>query len=500
MAQHRAPDPDRGPHPEVTPQDALKQAARLLAKVPDWSPFPVDLMPRAVAEYVTDAAVGLGVDPAMVAVPMVGVMGGICGTKVRLNMDPNAAKPWVIRPIFWTVAIAHSGSTKTAAWEAADDLAQLVEHALRTKNELARSAYDDDLQAWKDEDPADRGPKPKPPPERRLVVDDTTVEGLAGLLADNPNGLLLSTDELRNWFDTFARYRKTGGGSDASRWLPFHGGKRFIVDRKGKDGARNSIYIAHAAVSVTGTIQPGILARIIGDEERESGLFARLLPCMPPGRPRSWKPSPKGRKNEARLVVEEMAMKLSTQAEQEVLLEPAAIDAFMAWQHPWALESWYLSVPHVVALRTKLEEYALRLALLYFLCDHAWDSRVPELIPLRYVTAGIATAEWFHNEALRVEATLVKSGEQTQAYKDCLVWAADKCSPGAPLGAGFSARDLHRSRLADDPATAVLLIQQMEEAGLIVEVKAPRSEKGGRPTKRFLPVSVSKRQNPPDEA
>lgn len=488
------------PHPEVTPVDALKSAAEILSATPEWRPFPVDLMPKTVRDYVLDVSSGLAVDPAMTAVPMISVLAGLVGTKVHLNMDPNAAKPWLIRPIFWTATVAYSGSSKTPAWEAADDLAQLVERKLRADNEMALSQWEQDVQAWKDEDAADRGPRPVKPVEKRLVVDDATVEGIGLILADNPNGLLLSTDELRNWVDTFTRYRKSGGGGDASRWLPFHGGKRFVVDRKGGD--RPSIYVPHAAVSVTGTIQPGILARIIGDEERESGFFARMLLAMPPGRPRLWRPSKGDKPTGSRMVVEEMAFKLFARQDGEVRLDPRAQSAFMAWQHAWATDSYLMASPDLVAFRTKLEEYSLRLALLYFLVDNAWEHHLPAFIPTEYVGAGMRTAEWFLTENLRVQAVLHQTGAEAQRYKDIVTWAREKCAPGAPLEAGFAARDILRSRLVADAVEAASVIEQMAEAGLVAEVKHKKSGPG-RPGKRFLPVSfcdtIAQRDESDDE-
>ena len=50
-----------------------------------------------------------------------------------------------------------------------------------------------------------------------------------------------------------------------------------IVDRK--TGTPRTIYVRHAAVCVTGGIQPGILLRALGPEHRESGLAAQGRQC-----------------------------------------------------------------------------------------------------------------------------------------------------------------------------------------------------------------------------
>jgi hypothetical protein len=46
--------------------------------------------------------------------------------------------------------------------------------------------------------------------------------------------------------------------------------------------------VERAAVSVLGSIQPGILSRIFGTAEREAGLLARVLEAYPPDRPALW--------------------------------------------------------------------------------------------------------------------------------------------------------------------------------------------------------------------
>jgi hypothetical protein len=480
-------DPTRPGHPEVTAHDALKAAAERLTGVPKWAPFPIDHSPRVVRDYALAVAANLSLEPAAVMTPLLSCLAGIAGTAFRMVMDERAAKPWVIRPILWTVLIARSGTTKSAAWEAGDDLANMVEGAYRTANDLARDRFRRELDEWAEKDRADRGPKPEPPANKRLLVDDVTVEAVGAVLADNPRGLLLSTDELRNWFDAFSRY-KSGGGTDAARWLVLHGGKRLVIDRKGGD--RPSVFIQHAACSVSGTIQPRIFARMIGDEERDSGLLARLLLCLPPGRNRPWRPTPDGDRSgyHAQRTAMELAEKMRGLPEGvEVTPSPEAVEAYMAWQHPWAYETFLVDDDELTALRAKLEEMALRIALLYFVVDHAFLKDWPKQLPAEYVRAGIATAEWFHREALRVYATFTQVPELEADYRDLMTWIADKTRPGSPLEGGFTLRDLVRGRRASDPADAAEKVQQLLDAGLIRVLNKPTGPKGGRPVDLYLP-------------
>lgn len=65
-----------------------------------------------------------------------------------------------------------------------------------------------------------------------------------------------------------------------------HGARGLKVDRK--SGDRTTIYIPHAAVCVSGTIQPDTLRRALLPEFFENGLAARLLVNMPEPRAKRW--------------------------------------------------------------------------------------------------------------------------------------------------------------------------------------------------------------------
>src|SRR5262245_23439255 len=57
-----------------------------------------------------------------------------------------------------------------------------------------------------------------------------------------------------------------------------------VVDRV----SRPMLHVPRAAVSIVGTIQPGVLRRALGQEHLEDGLAARILFSMPPKQKRVW--------------------------------------------------------------------------------------------------------------------------------------------------------------------------------------------------------------------
>src|SRR5262249_5136593 len=119
------------------------------------------------------------------------------------------------------------------------------------------------------------------------VCSDTTVERLGELLEENPRGLLCARDELSGWLGSFSRYKGNAAGSDLPAWLEFHRAGPVTIDRKTSE--KKTLFIDRAAVSVCGTIQPGILAKAMRGDFLDSGLVARLLLAMPPKARKQWR-------------------------------------------------------------------------------------------------------------------------------------------------------------------------------------------------------------------
>lgn len=110
-----------------------------------------------------------------------------------------------------------------------------------------------------------------------------TTEALAPIFCGGPRGLLLAKDELRGWVGRFGRCSGGRGGSDEARWLGLYNLQSFTIERK--TGER-TIAVRNPAIAVTRGIQPAILLKAFGAEQRSSGLFARFMLTYPPRRTR----------------------------------------------------------------------------------------------------------------------------------------------------------------------------------------------------------------------
>ncbi len=242
----------------------------------DFEGFPDECLPRSLREFARGVARSIGCPVEFVILPMLSALASAIGQSRIVEIYPGWKEP----AILWTCVVAKSGSGKTPA------LKQVLGplHAIQIE---ALKSYQLECESLVEATKAKNRGKPKRdheepdlPPRPRYIVDDCTMESLAPILHDNPDGVLLGTDELATWLDGFNQYK--GKGNDRSRWLSIHEGEPIIVDRKGADVP---IVVPCGMVSVTGGIQPGVLRSSITQKDHESGLTARIIFVMPPFKP-----------------------------------------------------------------------------------------------------------------------------------------------------------------------------------------------------------------------
>lgn len=340
-------------------------------RVADFEPFPVRALPEIVADFVRETAGAIGCDPAFVAMPALAVQGAAIGTTRVIELKPGWTEPAVI----WDCVVASSGAVKTPPFEKA------IEPLIRAQTEALaehRTAMDEfdtkllcyerDLAAWKRTKGGGEPPgKPTRPEPRRYVVADATVEAIAPILEQNPRGLLLARDEFSGWIRGFNQY-KGGRGGDVASWLEMWRAGMLNVDRK--TGDRRIIHVPRAAVSVCGTIQPGVLKAVLTTELFESGLAARLLLARPPDRPKRWTNRVASRATIERyhFVVRELLKLEHTTAGRgpepaRLPLTADALKLWIRWDNRHGQRTFYAADDARAAALAKLEAYAARFAL-----------------------------------------------------------------------------------------------------------------------------------------
>jgi hypothetical protein len=484
---------------------------------PKYEPFPVSMWPPPFSTYVREAAAAIGCDPAAVALPGLGTVAGAIGNSYVLHLKDGWDEPAVL----WTAVVDFSGSLKSPGFRAAVNPFYRAQMRLADKHKEA-------VEKWRRQPLQHRQANPgqAPAPERCFVTSDATVQAVAALLAENAKGVLLAAEELDAWFQSFTRFSGKGGASDRAHWLPMHGASTLRVHRR--TGEQRVISVRHAAVSITGTIQPHILARALDAEARAAGLAARVWMAMPPRRGRKW--------TEDRVRPELASRYLATlccllRLEYEDALGPYPLTMDEKAKARWVawFDDWNRRRPagEMGAVWAKLEGGAARLALIHHVLAHLkvphncdekealadLEKHLSEQtgdktldLPSKIVSdlsmeAGIATAEWFAREAERIFAIL-SEGEAEREAADLLEWVAAR-------GGVVSARDLERSSRRYGPGEAEATLRALAAAGFGAWEHVLAGPQGGRPSDVFrlnadeTPLSQAKSgvssAQPPDE-
>ena len=114
------------------------------------------------------------------------------------------------------------------------------------------------------------------PKQRRLRIEDTTIEAAQEVLKDSPDGVLCLQDELSGWFGAMDKYAgQRGAAKDRGFWLQaFHGGPYALNRIK-----RGAALIENLSISVLGGIQPEPMRKVVADTV-DDGLIQRLIPLV----------------------------------------------------------------------------------------------------------------------------------------------------------------------------------------------------------------------------
>lgn len=457
-----------------------------------YRPFPVKILPEPARGFVRAGAAAIGCDPSYIALPLLVALAGAIGNTRRLELK----RGWLAPAILWGAIVGDSGTAKTPAFALAMEAIRCKQaKALETHKEqmqeyeIRLALWEKEMAIWRraKETISDPPEKPDPPQAQRYVVSDTTVEALALILLSNPRGLLLARDELAGWIGSFDRYAAKGK-ADAAHWLSMHNGESILVDRK--TGQPRTIHVTQAAVSVCGGIQPGILRRVLTSEYREAGLAARLLLAWPEPRKKQWTEKeidPSVKKELAaifdRLCELQMAPDETGELRPQVVkLTPEAKDLWREYYNAHAEEQVELE-GDLASAWSKLEEYAARLALVvHYVRWAAGEVAEEKLLDQESMAAGIALANWFKNEAMRVYAMLEETEEQHEQRR-LLQWISRK-------GGQVTVRQVQRGyRRLRDPGAAENALEELVKQGLGKWVARPPGAQGGRFTRVFFLTS-----------
>jgi putative DNA primase/helicase len=379
------------------------------AKLPDAPPFPVDAMPPPCRRFVHEAAESIGCQPDLVAIPVLSLLSAGVGNSRRVEIK----RGWRESATLFTAVVKAPGEKKTPAAKAALSPVWKKQVDLKREYREKRKVYEEGFRQWEaDKKVAAKNgeiapPRPQEPVMGRVVVDDTTIEALAGILESNPRGVLVARDELAGWVRAMDQY-KSGKGADRQNWLSLWSNAPISVDRKSN---AEPVIVESPWVSVTGSIQPEILPDL--SDGREDGLLDRFLFAYPEPyyAPLSAKEISATAESELRELYERLASVQMPESNGEpfpgtVPLAPGSWEAFKSLADSLTAEMYELGFPmRLAGAWRKLEGYLARLALILCVSRVAGSGAREQIEPQDIRAAG-RLIDYFKAHAKRVQMGL----------------------------------------------------------------------------------------------
>lgn len=236
-----------------------------------WARFdppslPRGLLPQVIDEYAFVQGETMGADPGGIAMAALAVCAGATPDSIELQMKVHS-KEWCEQARIWVALIGPPSAKKSPIISAASRRLKKLDAQLLIDYQSALARYK--------ELSADESKGVSPPQQKRLRLEDTTIEGAQEVLAGSTDGVLLLRDELSGWFGGMDKY--SGGGKaasmDRSFWLQSYNGGQYALNRI----TRGVALIPNLSVCLLGGIQPDLIRKVAADSV-DDGLMQRLLP------------------------------------------------------------------------------------------------------------------------------------------------------------------------------------------------------------------------------
>ena len=280
----------------------------LPADLPAVPPFNFACLPKTLRPWIEDISERMQCPSDFPAVGAMIALGSLVGRKIGIR--PKRYDDWLVIPNLWGCIVGRPGLMKTPALEQPLlPLRQLVAEALDrlavetqqynvnailqsqagkiAERKVRTLLLKGDQEAARAEAEAIVKKEAGEPVCRRYEVNDSTIEKLGELLADNPNGLLLFRDELVGFLRGLDR---EGHESDRANYLEMWNGTGSLVyDRIG----RGTIRIDSNTLSILGGIQPDLLTAYVREAVRggvgADGLLQRFQLAVWPDVSKEWR-------------------------------------------------------------------------------------------------------------------------------------------------------------------------------------------------------------------
>jgi hypothetical protein len=259
------------PRAAEQPQVSPTASTTGLMPVDLWASFPPPelpdgLLPRTVEKYARAEAKTMGADVAGIAMGALTVCAAAISDSIQLQVKKHSPH-WTESARLWVAVIGDPSSKKSPILRLVAAPLARIDARLHRKYIADKSVYDNLSPEEKKE--------AIPPKQRRVRIEDTTIEAAQEVLKDSPDGVLCLQDELSGWFGGMDKYSGKGAAKDRAFWLQSFNGGEYVFNRV----SRGSIIIENLSVSMLGGIQPDPMRKLAADSV-DDGLLQRVCPII----------------------------------------------------------------------------------------------------------------------------------------------------------------------------------------------------------------------------
>jgi hypothetical protein len=194
-----------GSSAEVADELAGEEAIAPLPETP-VEPFPLEVLPGPLRQFVEEAATSLNCPPDYVAVPVLAVLGTAIGNQRRLSVKEG----WTESACLYTAVVGDPGTAKSPALQIAADPVRALQEQFLEEYRGAKRAQQQVRKAKSEggsEEPPEIEEPDDPPVLRQIMTTDTTIGALMSVLDRNALGIALVRDELTAWVLSMNEYK-----------------------------------------------------------------------------------------------------------------------------------------------------------------------------------------------------------------------------------------------------------------------------------------------------
>jgi hypothetical protein len=369
--------------------------------------FPVRVYPDLIQQFIEAANIGLNFPIEYFAASILFAISIAIGNSIRAEVVPG----WHESAVLYLAIVGNPGTSKS---HPLSFVLKPIEDRDRANYEIykkQKTEYDESITLTKKERAANgMNSFPIKPVWKQNIVSDATPEALAETHKHNQRGVVVANDELAAWIKNFDRYNK---GSEQEFFLSVWSNKAVRINRKTSEPT----YLPLPFISICGTIQPSVMADMLKNRT-ENGFIDRILFVFPDRvvkKPWSKGIDPQWPAFWYNILTQIMDLPFNVDdkgnPQPRVLkFAPDGMSKLKQWQAELTRESNRTKDEALMGILAKIEVYAIRFAICLEVLKHGTTTSPLESISLESVNGAIKLAEYFKENALKVQQLVSKRG------------------------------------------------------------------------------------------